>query len=69
MGEKMIYLSSRVFCIDFFKFSGPLWFQNIEYEDLPDPDDIVEPIDKLEEIVDKLESKLSLLPPWWGILL
>ena len=38
-------------------------------DDLPDPDDIVEPMDKLEEIVDKLESKLSLLPPWWGILL
>ena len=35
-----------------------------EYNDnLPDPDDIVEPMDKLEEIVDKLESKLSLLPP------
>ena len=32
-------------------------------DDLPDPDDIVEPMDKLEEIVDKLESKLSLLPP------
>lgn len=46
---------AKSFCLGFFKLDlrGPA----------PDPDDIVEPMDKLEEIVDKLESKLSLLPP------
>ena len=28
--KKMIYLISRVFCLNFFKFSGPLWYTNVE---------------------------------------